>query len=268
MRVRLLLVALFVLTVTGCASEQVNPRSADVARAGGDPFDVLETRWEGYWEWNTWSRGRGKEDLTLVITRVTGTGSSREVSGRMMMAIAPKNAPVSGTAELSGDTIVVRMSTSTGHRVTLILRGDLLLGEGITAPGPASLHEPHKVLLKMVARQNRDAIFQQSRGALLATLPPERQIPDMESLEGLWRRPDRKAGVIGLALLSIFGDGRAILSFDGRNYFLETRVDGGKILWTYESRSGTITLYEGNGKRVLRMASGDSMVADYVFDGP
>ena len=33
----------------------------------------------------------------------------------------------------------------------------------------------------------------------------------------------------------------------------------------YESHSGTMTLYEGNGTRVLRMVTGDFMIADYVL---
>src|SRR5262245_37946939 len=166
MRERLLLVVLFVLAAMGCASEQVNP--TDVNRANKDPFDALKGKWDGYWEWDPWFRasGRGKQDLALRITSIRGTGSSREVSGTMtqMSGESPlfSNASVSGTAELSGGWIVVRVSTSWGQRMNLTLRGDLLLGDG-TASGPQSLHAPHRVQLKKVMGKNPETLFRQSR---------------------------------------------------------------------------------------------------------
>jgi hypothetical protein len=53
------------------------------------------------------------------------------------------------------------------------------------------------------------------------------------------------------ALLYIYADGRVSVFVDGQTYPLNTHLEEGKVFWTYVSRSGTTTLYEGNGTRVL-----------------
>jgi hypothetical protein len=75
----------------------------------------------------------GREDITLIMTNVSGTGSNRRVYGTMtqMRKGTPlfRDSSVTGTAEASGDTIAVKLITHGGQRLTLVLRGDLLQGD-------------------------------------------------------------------------------------------------------------------------------------------
>ena len=263
-------VALFTLAAAGCAGDGAGFRRADLTDAGGDPFDILLGKWEGTWQWDPYMNQGTKEDLVLVIRSVWGTGSSRDVRGGLthMRRGSPmyNNVPMSGTAELGAGRVVVTLATSWNYRMTLGLNGDLLLGTGRLGSAPVSPHDS-RVTLQRAVPLYPDVMVRRLPSGLVGALPPAVPIPDVQSLAGTWRGVElRDTGVSGIFLF-IDGTSDLKLFVEYEEYKLKARVEDGKVSWRYHTRSGSLTLHEGDGKRILRMATGGSVTADYVFDG-
>jgi hypothetical protein len=106
-----------------------------------------------------------------------------------------------------------------------------------------------------------------------ATLPPAQPASDLKRIAGKWEGTvSAPNGARSPSTITISDDGKfgtIIPSFNnpGPRFVGSYRVEGGKYRWKSETtgRTGTATLHEGNGRRVLRNeVDGGSGYSEYV----
>ena len=102
-------------------------------------------------------------------------------------------------------------------------------------------------------------------GAACTTLPPAQPATDVKAVVGYWVGSAR-GRVSGAADFRVFEDGRYEGSLSGwpPSHGKVTVVDG-KYRFFSETRKigGTLTLHEGDGQRVLTLATDDGIFAEY-----
>jgi hypothetical protein len=95
-----------------------------------------------------------------------------------------------------------------------------------------------------------------------ATIPPAKPVTELSSLAGTWQGTvySRQGGA-DATTVTIKPDGSGEWSAGPQRGTIKYAIVDGKIRWSSSSgRTGTTTLHEGGGKRVLRSVSDDGSV--------
>jgi|SRR5215813_9864553 len=245
------------MILAGCATSTLKSTSAGQSES----FDALTGMWQGEVEEKRMT-GTGKlytitTPATLIIYQAndeTATEGWYSGAGRVSISIIRNNGP-----------IVIHFRTPANNLVDLNLFGDTLAG--VIRYAQPYIDNRLNITLKRATlkRAVPDVMVRQSRRGLVATLPPQVQITEMQDLAGSWKglEPERSGH---LPLLHFYEGGRTtLLSIDVCE--LTTSVEDGRILWEYHGRRGSLTLHEADGTRVLRMVTDNSVTADFVFNG-
>ncbi len=94
-----------------------------------------------------------------------------------------------------------------------------------------------------------------------ATLPPARPIQDVKTLAGVWEgRIKSPSGPDLPVVVTIKEDGSYVITSPSERVTGTIYLSGTQPLFkTSRPSSGTVTLYEGEGKRMLRFVSTDEV---------
>ena len=98
--------------------------------------------------------------------------------------------------------------------------------------------------------------------AACATLPPAKPVQDIRTIAGKWEGTVTTPGGPSPYTMTIKEDGSYEGSFQGGTVVGSIRLSKGKILWKSDTsgRTGTYSLHEGEGHRLLVGQSDDGSI--------